>query len=186
MNIQIGERPSSSRTTYSYTCDMLLQVTRLQMSGYSIARYLVQSKCKYFNKLACWSLFMQRIIWMDELSFKAQFHMIISMFARHFHLYVRGTLLVVQVSGAIWVSWYLGQSQTDKNTESTATPPTTNTQWWLFCSSMLLQICQRTNKKNIHIQIVPNSKCSLLCEFLFSDLQAMKKKIGPSLFNLSA
>ena len=73
---------------------------------------------------------------------------------------------MVEVSGAIWVSWYLGQSQTDKNTESTATPPTTNTQCGLFCSSMLLQICQRTNKKNIHIQIVPNSKCSLLCEFI--------------------
>ena len=91
--------------------------------------------------------FMQRIIWMDELSLEAQCHMIISMFARHFHLYVRGTLLVVEVSGAIWVSWYLGQSQTDKNTESTATPPNTNTQCGLFCSSMQLQICQRTNNK---------------------------------------
>ena len=129
--------------------------------------------------------FMQRIIWMDELSLEAQCHMIISMFARHFHLYVRGTLLVVEVSGAIWVSWYLGQSQTDKNTESTATPPTTNTQWWLFCSSMLLQICQRTNKKEHPHSNSSKSKCSLLCEFLFSDLQAMKKKIGPSLFNLS-
>ena len=82
--------------------------------------------------------------------------MIICMLARHFHLYVRGTLLVVQVSGAIWVSWYLGQSQTDKNTESTATPPNTYTQCWLFCSSKLLQIYQRTNKKEAHIHIVPN------------------------------
>ena len=94
--------------------------------------------------------------------------MIISMFARHFHLYVWGTLLVVEVSGAIWVSWYLGQSQTDKNTESTATPPTTNTQWWLFCSSMLLQICQRTNKKEHPHSNSSKSKCSLLCEFLRS------------------
>ena len=42
MNIQIGERPSSSRTTFSYICNTLLQVTRLQMSGYSVASYLVQ------------------------------------------------------------------------------------------------------------------------------------------------
>ena len=128
------------------------------MSGYSIARYMVQSKCKSFNKLA-WSYNLN-----ERAMFEAQFHMIISMFARHFHLYVRGTLLVVQVSGAIWVSWYLGQSQTDKNTESTATPLNTNTQCWLFCSSMLLQTCQR-KKKNIHIQIVPNPKVHCCVNF---------------------
>ena len=152
------------------------------MSGYSIARYMVQSRCKSFNKLA----------WSYNLNGWAIFRGLIS----HDYMYVCKTLPSLcarhTVGGpgiwghlGIWVSWYLGQSQTDKNTESTATPPNTNTQCWLFCSSKLLQIYQRTNKKERPHSYSSKSKCSLLCEFLFSDLQAMKKKIGPSLFFLS-
>ena len=73
---------------------------------------------------------------------------------------------MVEVSGAIWVSWYLGQSQTDKNTESTATPPNTNTQCGFSCSSRQLQIFQRTNKKERPPSNSSKFKCSLLCEFI--------------------
>ena len=120
------------------------------MSGYSIARYMVQSRCKSFNKLA----------WSYNLNGWAIFRGIIS----HDYMYVCKTLPSLcarhTVGGpGIWghlgilVSWTISDRQEYWEHRDTSKYKYT---MLTFLFIDVVTNMSTNKKKNIHIQIVPN------------------------------
>ena len=132
------------------------------MSGYSIARYMVQSKCKSFNKLA-WSYNLN-----GQAMFEAQFHMIICL----------QDTSIFMCEAHCWWSRYLGPSGylgiLDNLRPTRILRAPRHLQIQIHNVDFSVHRCcykcvnKRTKIKHPHSNS-SKSKCSLLCEFLFSD-----------------